>query len=85
MREPQLVDVFACDDFSLLLTYGNGEHRVYDMTPMLDYDYFAPLRNISFFKDKACIQYGTIAWSDDIDIAPEELYRNSVLYHSTQI
>ncbi|MBR6459734.1 MAG: DUF2442 domain-containing protein [Actinomycetaceae bacterium] len=75
--EPDVIAVEGTDTFGLLLTYANGEQRLYDMSPMLQYAYFAPLRDIDFFKKNAHPAYGTVSWGNRIDIAPEELYHNS--------
>lgn len=64
-------------DYSMLLTFENGERRVFDARPLLSKPICSDLNNLSFFM-KAKAQYGTVVWSDDIDIAPEHLYANSV-------
>lgn len=69
-------DVEAKDDHTLLITFENGERRIYDARPLLGKPIFAQLNNISFFL-KARAAYGTVIWNDDIDIAPEHLYECS--------
>ena len=64
-------------DYSLLLTFANGEKRVYDARPLLNEDIYSQLRNPEFFL-KARAECGTVVWSDDVDIAPEHLYESSV-------
>ncbi len=65
------------EDFSMLLTFQNGERRMYDARPLLRKPICADLKNINFFL-KAKALYGTVVWNDDIDIAPEHLYECSV-------
>lgn len=75
---PRLEKIHMRDDYTVLLRYVNGEQRLYDMKPLLDEYPFTLLNgSLSAFK-QAKIEGSAIAWSDDIDIAPEELYRNSV-------
>ena len=64
-------------DYTLLLTFANGERRVYDARPLLEERIYSKLRNPGFFM-RAHAEYGTVIWNDDIDIAPEHLYECSV-------
>ena len=64
------------EDFQLLLTFANGEKRLYNAKPLLEKPLYTQLRNPSFFMT-AKAEYGTVLWNDDIDIAPEHLYENS--------
>ena len=63
-------------DYSLLLTFKNGEQRVYDARPLLEKEINEKLRNVGFFM-QAKVMYGTVIWNDDIDIDPEHLYECS--------
>lgn len=71
----EVVDVIPQSNYSLLLVFSTGETKIYDMHPQLDSCLYWPLCNIALFM-QAHIQYGTVAWTDDIDICPEELYEN---------
>ncbi len=64
-------------DFNLALTFSNGEHRRFDMAPYLHLPVFRPLENPGFFA-LARVDYGTVVWPGEIDIAPETLYERSV-------
>ena len=64
-------------DFGLLLTFSSGERRCFDMRPYLQYPVFRRLENPGFFR-LAYVDYGTVTWPGDIDIAPETLYEYSV-------
>lgn len=65
------------NDYSLLLTFADGSTKRYDAKPLLEKQLYAPLRVLSVFQ-KAKVDGDTVAWSDDIDIAPEHLYERSV-------
>lgn len=65
------------EDYSMLLTFENGEKRIYDARPLLSKPICAALKNVHFFMMAKAL-YGTVVWSDDIDIAPEHLYECSV-------
>ncbi len=64
-------------DFVLILTFSDGERRYFDMKPYLHYPVFRRLENPGFFS-LAHVDYGTVTWPGDIDIAPETLYEFSV-------
>lgn len=69
-------DVTANSDYTLVITFENGEKRIYNARPLLDKPIFSQLNNKSFFM-KAKAAYGTVIWNEDIDIAPEHLYECS--------
>ena len=74
-----MFDVIAVEtlpDYILLLTFENNEQKCFDMKSYLNGTAFQPLKNPSFFK-QARVDYGTVVWSDEIDIAPETLYHLS--------
>ena len=64
-------------DYSMLITFENGEKRVYDARPLLGKRICEKLKDINFFM-KARASYGTVVWNDEIDVAPEHLYECSV-------
>jgi hypothetical protein len=63
-------------DHLLLVIFDNGERRRFDMTPYLEYPVFKRLQNPAFFS-LARVDYGTVTWPGNIDIAPETLYHES--------
>lgn len=63
-------------DHTLLLFFANGERRVFDARPLLKKPFYHKLRSITYFL-KAKLEYGTVVWNNDIDIAPEYLYHYS--------
>ena len=64
-------------DWSLLLTFVGGEKKIYDARPLLEDKYFEPLKDIGFFM-LARVEYHTVVWNDDIDVAPEHLWEAGV-------
>ena len=70
---PRITAVTARDDYALLLTFTNGEIRLFDMAPYLGYPAFEPLRPVAFFK-LARASHGTVAWPKEIDFDPDTLY-----------
>lgn len=78
MRTPNWVVKEVCprNDYTLLLTFADGQHRIYDAAPLLQKPIYAELKNLSFFLS-AKVDGDTVIWNEDIDIAPEHLYECS--------
>ena len=75
-----LLDVVAVKpqpDFQLLLEFKNGELRRFDMRPLLAVKPWARIANLHLF-ELARVDYGTVVWPGEIDVAPETLYDDSV-------
>ena len=80
LKNPRAVAVVPNDDYTLTLTFTNGEVRVYDMKPWLDKGVFRELQNIGYFR---CVHidragFGTVEWSHEQDVCPDMLYEKSV-------
>ena len=72
-----VVKVDAKPDYSLLLEFENGERRLFDMRPLMDKKPFDQLKGSALFL-RAFVDYGTVVWPGNIDIAPETLYDRSL-------
>lgn len=72
-----VISVKTHDDYTLELIFENGEKRIFDMKPFFDRKPFFKLLNSPLFF-KASVQYGTVVWPGNIDIAPETLWIRSV-------
>jgi len=72
-----VVKVVAKPNYQLELEFENGEVRVFDMVPLLNKRPFSRLKESGTFFS-ARVDYGTVVWPGNIDIAPETLYDRSV-------
>lgn len=72
-----VVKVKTTPDFQLELYFKNGEHRLFDMRPLLTMRPWNRIVNEQSFH-RAAVAYGTVMWPGEIDIAPETLYDDSV-------
>jgi hypothetical protein len=75
MIEVNFVEAVA--DFGLVLTFNSGERRRFDMRPYLALSGVPSHGHPGYFS-LARVDYGTVTWPDDIDIAPETLYDGSI-------
>ena len=72
-----VISVKTHEDYTLELVFENGEKRIFDMKPFFEKKPFTKLQNSPLFF-KASVQYGTVVWPGNIDIAPETLWTRSV-------
>ena len=75
---PRVITVVPMDDFRLLLTFNNGEKRVFDVKPLFSLNAFRSLQNKVFF-DTVKVAYGSVLWPNNIDYCPDTLYAESVI------
>jgi hypothetical protein len=74
-----LLDVVRVDvvsDFLLDLEFENGERRRFDMKPLLGLKPWNRLTDPREFR-RVRVDYGTVVWPGEIDVAPETLYDRS--------
>ena len=74
---PDAVSVSVAEDDKILVSFSNGEVRLFDLKPLLTRKCYAKLNNKAFLA-QAFIQFGCVTWPDDIDIDPDWLYEDSV-------
>jgi hypothetical protein len=75
-----LLDVISVKpqaDYQLDLEFENGEHRRFDMKSLLEMKPWNRIVAPAVF-EHVRVDYGTVVWPGEIDIAPETLYDDSV-------
>ena len=75
-KYPGVTSVTAADGHRLILDFGNGEQRVFDVTPLLSFGRFRELAAPEAF-GKVRIAYDTVEWENGLDLDPEYLYERS--------
>jgi len=79
MLQPKIKNVLAMAPYQLKIWYETGEVKVFDATPYISGDWFGELRDKEYFKSVHVLPGGAgIEWRGGQDIAPHELYENSV-------
>lgn len=87
----RITDVVPNDNFTLTLTFDNGEVRLYDVAPILQTGtVFAPFRELENFRrvyldESHCIAWdidpnidSAVAWNNKVDLCPDNCYVDSV-------
>ncbi len=87
----QIIGVKANNDFTLTLSFDNGEKRLYDVAPLIKpgtvFETFADINNFRrvYIDDQHCIAWDidpTIdsnkVWSNKVDLCPDECYIDSI-------
>lgn len=72
-----VVCVIPKPDYQIDIEFENGERRRFDMRPLLTMTPWSRIASPALFS-LAKVDYGTVVWPGDIDIAPETLYDDSV-------
>jgi hypothetical protein len=72
MLSPDAVEVRALDGYILRVHFAHGELRDFDAKQMLDRKCFHRLKNPGLVKT-ARIAYGTVVWTEELDMDPEWL------------
>lgn len=64
-------------DFRLLITFENGEEKVFNVEPYLSNGVFRELTNESLF-NSVHVSFDTVEWANGADLCPETIYNESV-------
>jgi hypothetical protein len=77
MVHPKIQSASILDDHTLLIEFDNHQKKKYDISPLLQKEMFAPLKNVALFKSVNVEQGGyAVVWGNNIDISEYELWRH---------
>ncbi len=71
------VKVKPLEGYKLLITFDNGEDRIYDVNALIRGDWFGQLKNMDIF-NTVHIAGISVEWEGGRDVCPDDLYYNSV-------
>ena len=80
---PYVKSVKPQENYCLLLTFDNGEKRLFDLKPYFDKPVFARLKNEALFKT-ARVASGSVEWLGEIDLSYDTLYLESKAIKAVQ-
>lgn len=81
---PRVVAVFPNPDYTLTLTFSEGEVRQFDVKPYLNIGIFRELQEQQLFNSVRPF-LGSIQWRNGQDFCPDTLYLESVSVPATQM
>lgn len=85
MESLKVENVKVITDLCLLITFSNGERKIFDATHLLNYPVYEELKDFEIFKN-IHIQNGIITWKNgEIDIDTQTVYDNSLEYEIDDI
>ena len=70
---PYVASVQPLENHELLLTFSNGEQRLFDTKPYLDKGVFKRLRDRSTFMGVRVVS-GSVEWPGEVDLSYDTLY-----------
>lgn len=80
-----IIEAIPLPDMMMILTFNNGDKRLYDATQLLYGAVFQKLKDETIFNNPI-IDSGVVTWDNgNIDVAPESMYANSFEYNQRDI
>jgi len=84
MQSPDIKSVEILKEYSLILTFTNGEIKIFNMKPYLKYPIFKPLNNENEFKMLSIID-GTIEWNCGAELSIDTFYLGSKKFNKEEL
>lgn len=77
MLQPEIIHVKPLPEYKLFLHYETGGKKIFDVLPYIKGSWFGKLKDINYF-NTVRVSGHTVEWTGGQDIAPHELYDNSI-------
>ena len=74
---PRVAKVEYLQNHKLLLTFSNGERKIFNLMPYLNFPVYHSLQDESFCSHVSVFN-GTVKWDETIDFDPDTLYLDSM-------
>lgn len=72
------------DNYKVAVVFNNGQRGIFDCKYLLDYEMSASLADYSLF-NQVRVEHGTLCWPNDIDVAPETVWKESEKQYSSEL
>ena len=73
---PRAKKAKVLNGFQIEVEFTNGEVRRFDVTPLLKFPVYQPLKERGYF-EKIFVSQGVVQWPNEVDISPDTLYLDS--------
>lgn len=73
MLRPKPIELAPLEDYKLSLVFDNGEHKIFDVKPLINGGWFGELQDISIFKTVK-IADNTVEWINGQYVCSNDLY-----------
>ena len=77
MQSPDIMKAKVLNDHKMMLIFKNGEQKIFDMKPYLNYPVFKPLEDQAEFNQFEIVD-GTVEWKCGADLSQDTFYLESV-------
>lgn len=75
---PKPIKIEILENYKIKIKFENKEEKIFDMEKYIHQKFYQKLKDRKYF-EKAKIEGNTIQWENGEDIAPENLYYDSIL------
>ena len=75
---PNPMKIKVLENYKLKIKFENGEEKIFDMAKYIHEKFYQKLKNRKYFENVRIIG-NTIQWENGEDVAPENLYYDSIL------
>lgn len=75
---PKPIEVKALENYDLYIKFEDGKEKIYNVKHLIEkFSFYKNLKDVNYFK---CVKVNgnTIVWKNGEDIAPENLYYDSI-------
>ena len=75
---PNPIEIKVLENYKIWIKFKNGEEKIFDIKKYVDQKFYQKLKDKKYF-EKVKIAGNTIEWENGEDIAPENLYYDSIV------
>ena len=75
---PKPIEVKSLKNYDLYIKFEDGKEKIYNVKHLVEkFSFYSKLKDIEYFKNVR-IDSNTVVWAEGEDIAPENLYYDSI-------
>ena len=74
---PDPMEVKVLEEYKILIKFKDGKKKIFDMKDYINQKFYEKLKDRQYF-EKLKVMWNTICWENGEDVAPENLYYDSI-------